>query len=301
MQALAARGLAAARARPATPRWRPTSCGPTSAPTTWPTSCCATSAASCAAEADDRRPGHARLRRRRRRRRPQRRDGAGPRGARPRRRRSTSSSRRRGGTALLRDVELPLVDVLAGMERTGIAVDVEALTGAGGRLRRARCARPQARRLRRDRRRADQPRLAQAAAGGALRRPRHAQDQAHQDRLHHRRRRADRPVRQDRAPVPRGAAAAPRRRPAAASPSRACSSRSPTTAASTRPTTRRSRRPAGCRSTDPNLQNIPIRTEEGRRIREVFVVGRGLRVADVGRLQPDRDADHGPPVRRRRA
>jgi DNA polymerase-1 len=29
-------------------------------------------------------------------------------------------------------------------------------------------------------------------------------------------------------------------------------------------------------STDPNLQNIPIRTEEGRRIREGFVVGRGV-------------------------
>ena len=28
-------------------------------------------------------------------------------------------------------------------------------------------------------------------------------------------------------------------------------------------------------STDPNLQNIPIRTNEGRRIREAFVVGRG--------------------------
>ena len=28
-------------------------------------------------------------------------------------------------------------------------------------------------------------------------------------------------------------------------------------------------------STDPNLQNIPIRTEEGRRIREAFVVGTG--------------------------
>ena len=50
-------------------------------------------------------------------------------------------------------------------------------------------------------------------------------------------------------------------------------------------------------STDPNLQNIPIRTEEGRRIREGFVVGDGLRLPDDGRLQPDRDADHGPPVR----
>ena len=53
-------------------------------------------------------------------------------------------------------------------------------------------------------------------------------------------------------------------------------------------------------STDPNLQNIPIRTEEGRRIRQAFVVGRGVRGADVGRLLPDRDADHGPRQRRRR-
>ncbi|HQF04411.1 MAG TPA: DNA polymerase I, partial [Phycicoccus sp.] len=29
-------------------------------------------------------------------------------------------------------------------------------------------------------------------------------------------------------------------------------------------------------STDPNLQNVPIRTEEGRRIREAFVVGQGF-------------------------
>ena len=53
-------------------------------------------------------------------------------------------------------------------------------------------------------------------------------------------------------------------------------------------------------STDPNLQNIPIRTEEGRRIREAFVVGPGLRDAADRRLQPDRDAHHGAHVRGRR-
>ena len=53
--------------------------------------------------------------------------------------------------------------------------------------------------------------------------------------------------------------------------------------------------------TDPNLQNIPIRTEEGRRIREAFVVGAGYESPDDRRLQPDRDADHGAPLRGRRA
>ncbi|MEN3123098.1 DNA polymerase I [Janibacter sp. LM] len=41
-------------------------------------------------------------------------------------------------------------------------------------------------------------------------------------------------------------------------------------------------------STDPNLQNIPIRTEEGRRIREVFVVGSGyesLMSADYSQVE----------------
>ncbi len=41
-------------------------------------------------------------------------------------------------------------------------------------------------------------------------------------------------------------------------------------------------------STDPNLQNIPVRTEEGRRIREGFIVGRGfdcLLTADYSQIE----------------
>ena len=53
--------------------------------------------------------------------------------------------------------------------------------------------------------------------------------------------------------------------------------------------------------TDPNLQNIPVRTEEGRRIRSAFQARRGIRDAAHRRLLADRDAHHGAPVRGPRA
>ena len=46
-------------------------------------------------------------------------------------------------------------------------------------------------------------------------------------------------------------------------------------------------------STEPNLQNIPTRTDVGRRMREMFVPGEGLRPSDELRLFPGGTAGHG--------
>ncbi len=51
-------------------------------------------------------------------------------------------------------------------------------------------------------------------------------------------------------------------------------------------------------SNDPNLQNIPIRTPEGRRVREAFVAPAGQRDRQR-RLLADRAAHHGAHQRRR--
>ena len=52
-------------------------------------------------------------------------------------------------------------------------------------------------------------------------------------------------------------------------------------------------------SSDPNLQNIPIRTELGRRIRRAFVAGEPRHDAARRGLLADRAADPGPRLRRR--
>ena len=190
-------------ASPATPRCRPTSRCPTSAPTTWPTWRCATCTASCAPRtatgrrsADLRRLADEEA------------DGRAGRRcvraravARPRRRARRRARRPRRRPPLLRDVELPLVEVLAAMERTGIAVDTDHLAQLEAHFAgEVKAAADEAYAVIGKEINLGSPKQLQVRA---LRRARHAEDQADQDRLHHRRRRAAGAVRADRAPVPR--------------------------------------------------------------------------------------------------
>ena len=229
------------------------------------------------------------------------RDAARPGGARPRRRARRRARGARRRPRLLAEVELPLVDLLADDGARSASPSTSTTSSRSRRLRRRGQAAARGRRYAVDRQ-GDQPRLAQAAAGRAVRRARHAQDQAHQDRLHHRRRRAAGALREDRAPVPDRTCCATATWPGCGRPSRACSRRSPTTAASTPRSTRliaatgrlSSHRPEPAEHPDPHRGGPPDP-------RGASWSATGYESPDDRRLQPDRDADHGPPLRGRRA
>ena len=144
-----------------------------------------------------------------------------------------------------------------------------------------------------------QPRLAQAAAGDPVRRTRVAEDQADQDRLHHRRRRADRSVRQDRRSSCSGMLLRHREvaRLKTVVDSLAADGRRPRPHPHHLQPDRRGDRAAVVGRSEPAEHpgayrgGPPHPRGVRRRCR--------LRVADDRRLQPDRDAHHGAPVGRR--
>ena len=173
------------------------------------------------------------------------------------------------------DIEQPLAPVLLDMEHAGVLIDADMLRRQSGELAQGmldlaeRSASRGGREL--------QPRFAEAAAGRAVRQARAAGAAAHTRRVSRRR---------------------PRTCSRSSRPSTSCRASSWITArsrSSSRPT------PTSCRtqvnprtgrvhtcyhqavaatgrlsSTEPNLQNIPIRTPEGRRIRQAFVAPPGF-------------------------
>jgi DNA polymerase-1 len=178
-----------------------------------------------------------------------------------------------GGTALLSDVELPLVDLLATMEQTGIAVDVDHLESLEAHFAtEVRGAAAEAFKVIDKEINLGSPKQLQVVLFDELGMPKTKRTKTgyttdadalqqlydkteHPFLLHLLRHRDVSRLRQTIEGLLK----------TVASDGRIHTTFNQTIAATGR-----------LSSTDPNLQNIPIRTEEGRRIREGFVVGEGL-------------------------
>ena len=181
---------------------------------------------------------------------------------------------RTGGTQLLRDVELPLVDVLARMERAGIAVDVPELEALesdfDAQVRQAQQDAWDA--VDDDTINLGSPKQLQEVLFGRLNLPKTKRTKTgyttDADALNELGRKVEHPFLQS---VLRFRDAARLRvtveglLKSVAEDQRVHTTYIQTIAATGR-----------LSSTDPNLQNVPIRTEEGRRIREMFIVGEGF-------------------------
>ena len=191
----------------------------------------------------------------------------------------------RGGTRLLNDIELPLVDLLAKMEQTGIAVDTDHLEALEGHFAaEVRDAAEQAFGVIGKEINLGSPKQLQAVLFDELGMPKTKRTKTgyttdadalqalyvkteHPFLLHLLRHRDVSRLRQTIEGLLK----------TVAGDGRIHTTFNQTIAATGR-----------LSSTDPNLQNIPIRTEEGRRIREGFVVGPGfesLMTADYSQIE----------------
>lgn len=181
---------------------------------------------------------------------------------------------RTGGTELLRDVELPLVDVLARMERAGIAVDTPALESLeadfAATVRESQQEAWDA--VGDDTINLGSPKQLQVVLFDTLGLPKTKRTKTgyttDADALTELYAKAQHPFL--RALLEHRDAAKLRVTVEGLLKSVADDARIHTTYIQTIAATGR------LSSTDPNLQNVPIRTEEGRRIREMFVVGAGF-------------------------
>jgi DNA polymerase I len=191
-----------------------------------------------------------------------------------------------GGVELQREVELPLVDVLAGMERTGIAADVEQMTALeadfAAKVREAQLDAYEA--IGGEQINLGSPKQLQVVLFDTLGMPKTKKTKTgyttDADALTDLYTKTEHPFLE--ALLRHRDSSRLRVTVEGLLKSVADDGRIHTTYQQTIAATGR------LSSTDPNLQNIPIRTDEGRKIREVFVVGEGyesLMSADYSQIE----------------